>query len=115
MQAAQSASTPLPANLRLSRKGGPYVGSLMYVMGVGSLMYAMFVTRSNIAHVVGFVSRFMHNLGQPHRNAMKHIFRYLVRTQDYDITFTSDQSSSLVVYTDSDYGHCIDNRKSMSG
>jgi hypothetical protein len=36
---------------------------------------------------VGIVSRFMHNPGRPHWNAVKHIFRYLVGTQDYGIRF----------------------------
>jgi hypothetical protein len=40
-------------------------------------MYAMVATRRDIVHEVGVVSRFMHNLGRPHWNAMKHIFRYL--------------------------------------
>ena len=78
-------------------------------------MYAMVTTRLEIAHAVGIVSRFMHNPGHTHWNTVKHIFRYMVGTQDYDITFAPDEPMSLVVDTDSDYGGCIDNRKSMSG
>jgi hypothetical protein len=40
---------------------------------------------------------------------MKHIFRYLVGTQDYDIKF------GPVGYTNSDYAGCLDTRKSTSG
>jgi hypothetical protein len=78
-------------------------------------MYAMVATRPDIAHVVGVVSRFMHNPGRLHWNAVKHIFRYLVGTQDYNITFGPDEPSSLVGFTDSDYASCYDTRKSTSG
>ena len=44
-----------------------------YAPVVGSLMYAMLATRPDIAHVVGIVSRFMHNPGRAEWNALKHI------------------------------------------
>jgi ATP-binding cassette subfamily B (MDR/TAP) protein 1 len=61
--------------------------SVPYALAVGSLMYAMVATRPDIVHVVRVVSRFMHNPGHPHWNVVKHIFRYLVGTQDNDIKF----------------------------
>jgi hypothetical protein len=78
------------------------------------LMYAMVVTWPNIAHAVSVVSRFMHNPGRLHWNAVKHIFRYLVGTQDHNITFEPDEPSSLVGFTDSDYGGCCNSQKSTS-
>ena len=89
--------------------------SVPYASAVGSLMYAMVATRPDIAHAVGIVSRFKHNPGRAHWNALKHIFRYLVGTKDYGIAFVPDEPSSLVGYTDSDYGGCIDSRKSTTG
>ena len=68
-----------------------------------------------MAHTVGFVSRFIHNPGRARWNAVKHIFRCLVGTQDYGITGAPDEPSSLIGYIDSDYGGRIDNRKSTSG
>ena len=38
--------------------------SVPYASVVGSLMYAMVVTRPDISHVVGVISRFMHNTGR---------------------------------------------------
>ena len=90
--------------------------SVSYAPAIGSLMYAMVATGPNIAHEVGVVSNiFMHNPGQSHWNTVKHVFRYLVGTQDYDITFAPDQPSSLVGYNDLDYGVCIGSHKSTSG
>ena len=92
MQAARSTSTPLPAKLRLSQTYCPTSGpegdnmkSVLYTLVVGSLMYAMVVTQPIIAHAVGVVSRYMHNLDRPHWTAMKNIFRYLVGTKDHGI------------------------------
>jgi hypothetical protein len=122
MHSARSAMTPLPANLRLSRKDCPTPGPegdhmklVPYAPAVGSLMYTMVATRPYIAYTVGIVSRFMHNPGCPHWNAMKHIFRYLVGTQDYGIKFRPNEPLGPVGYTDSDYAGCLDTRKSTSG
>ena len=95
---AKPATTPLPANLRLSLKDSPTSGLegdhmkfVPYAPTVGSLMYAMVATRQDIAHVVGIISSFMHNPGRAHWNVVKHIFRYLVGTKDYGIAFAPDE------------------------
>ena len=122
MQAARFASTPLPANLHLSRKDkttsvpqGDHVKSALYAPMVGSLMYAMVGMRPDIAHAVGVVSRFMHIPNRSHQNAVNHIFKYLVGTQDYNITFALEKPLSLVGCSNSNYGGCIDNQISTFG
>jgi hypothetical protein len=77
-------------------------------------MYAMVVTWPHIAHAVCVLSRFMPNLGRLHWNAVKHIFRYLVGTQEHDITFRPDKLSSPVGFTDLNYAGCYDNRMLLS-
>ena len=52
-----------------------------YSSAIGSLMYAMICTRSDIAHAVGVVSRYMSNLGKKHWEAVKGIMHYLNGTQ----------------------------------
>ena len=122
MHSAKSASTPLPINTRLSRRDCPTSGpegeimkSVPYAPAVGSLMYAMVATRPDIAHAVGVVSRFMHNPGRSHWNAVKHVFRYLAGTQDLGILFGPNDNSGVVGYTDSDFAGCVDSRKSTTG
>ena len=44
-----------------------------------------------------------------------HIYRYLLGMKDYDIAFAPDEPSSLLRYRDSDYGGCIESRKSTFG
>ena len=77
-------------------------------------MYGMVATRPHIAHVVGIISRFMHNPDQSHWNTVKHVFRYLVGTKDYGILFSPNNTSGVVRYTDSDFADCIDSRKSTT-
>jgi hypothetical protein len=75
----------------------------------------MVATRPDIAYAVGIVSRFMHNPGRPHWNAVKHIFRYLVGIQDYGIKFGPNEPSGPVSFTESDNAVCLDTRKLTSG
>ena len=44
---------------------------------VGSLMYAMVCTRLDIAHAMEVISIYMSNLGRPHLDAVKRVFKYL--------------------------------------
>jgi hypothetical protein len=76
-------------------------------------MYVMVVMRPDIAHVVGIISRFMHNPSRPHWKAVKHIFKYLVDTKDYGIKFEPNEPLGLVGYTDLDYAGYLDSQKSM--
>jgi hypothetical protein len=46
---------------------------------------------------------------------MKHIFKYLVGTKDYDIHFGPNPPLGLVGYTYLDYAGYLNCRKSMSG
>ena len=110
MQSAKFASTPLPINIWLSQRDCPTSGSegedmksVLYAPAVGSLVYPMLRTRPDISHAVGVISRFMHNPGPSHWNAVKHVFRYLAGTKDHGILFGPNQTSGVVGYTDSDF------------
>ena len=63
------------------------VDRIPYANFVGGLMYAMVCIRLDIAHAVGIVNRFMHNLGREHWNAAQWILRYLHGTRDKCICF----------------------------
>ena len=73
-------------------------------------MYTMVVTRHDLSHVVGVVSRYMSNPGWKHWEVIKHILRYLRGTKDARLTF-----GSVKGYTDFHYAGNTDNRKSTSG
>lgn len=66
-------SYPLANHFRLISKQNPSIDKenekmdkVPYVLAVGSLMYVMVFTRSDIAYSVGVVSRFLLNPGKKH-------------------------------------------------
>ena len=72
-----------------------------YASAMGSLMYAMLCTRSDICFVVGMVSRYQSDPGEEHWIAVK-IFKYLQRTRVYMLVY-QDESLVPIGYTDSDF------------
>ena len=85
-----------------------------YASAVGSLMYAMLCTRPDICYAVGVVSRYQSDPGVEHWTAVKHILKYLKRTRDYMLVYSSGSLKTLG-YTDSDFQGDIDSSKSTSG
>ena len=60
-----------------------------YASAVGSLMYAMLCTRPDICYAVGVVSRYQSDPGVEHWKIVKHILKYLKRTRDYMLVYSS--------------------------
>ena len=85
-----------------------------YASVVGSLMYAMLCTRPDICYEVGVVSRYQSDPGVEHWTAVKHILKYLKRTRDYILMYSSGILKTLG-YTDSYFQGDIDSSKSTSG
>ena len=77
-------------------------------------MYAMVCTRSDIAHAMGVVSRFMSRPGKQHWEVVKWISRYLKGSLDTCLCFTG-ASLKLQGYVDADFAGDIDSRKSTTG
>mgnify|MGYP006982083748 CR=1 FL=1 len=84
----------------------PYAESV-----VGSFMYAMLRTRSDIAHAIGVVSQFMSNPGKKHKTAVKWILWYLRVTSRVYLCFGPRQPV-LDGYTDANMSGDIDSSKS---
>ncbi|XP_070014446.1 secreted RxLR effector protein 161-like [Nicotiana sylvestris] len=59
-----------------------YMSRVPYANVVGSLMYVMICTRPDISHAIRVVSRYMHDLGKEHWQAVKGILRYIRNTVD---------------------------------
>lgn len=117
-------STPLAPHLKLSSRLSPttdeereYMAKVPYANAVGSLMYAMVCTRPDISQAVSVVSRYMHDPGKGHWQAVKWILRYLQNTVDVGLTFEQDKSHGqcIVGYCDSDYAGDLDKRRSTTG
>ena len=77
MQNSKPVNTPFSIHFKLSKEMCPktqeeieYMSKVSYWSPIGSLMYAMVCTRPDIAHAMGFVSRYMNNLGKEHWKAV---------------------------------------------
>ena len=118
----KSVSTPFAPHFKLSDVMSPnneaereYMSRVPYANAIGSLMYAMVCTRPDISHVVGVVSRYMHNPGKDHQQTVKWILRYIHNTVDVGLVFEQKDSQYLVGYCDSDYAGDLDKRRSTTG
>jgi Reverse transcriptase (RNA-dependent DNA polymerase) len=94
MAKCKPVTTPLASHFKLINDGCPKddkeeeeMRNVPYASAVGSLIYAMVCTRSDIAHAVGVVSRFLSNPGKAHWNVVKWILRYLRGTTNHCICF----------------------------
>uniref|UniRef100_A0A2N9GDW0 Reverse transcriptase Ty1/copia-type domain-containing protein n=1 Tax=Fagus sylvatica TaxID=28930 RepID=A0A2N9GDW0_FAGSY len=85
-----------------------------YANAIGSLMYVMLCTRSDICFAIGLVSRFQSNLGPAHWKAVERILRYLRGTADYMLCYQG-KDLRLRGYSDADWAGDLDERKSTSG
>ncbi|KAE8732640.1 hypothetical protein F3Y22_tig00001818pilonHSYRG00042 [Hibiscus syriacus] len=117
-------SIPLASHLKLSSQLSPktneervYMAKVPYANAVGSLMYAMVCTRPDISQAVGVVSRYMHDPGEGHWQAVKWILRYLQQTVDVGLVFEQDEAlgQCMVGYVDSNYAGDLDKRRSTTG
>nr|CAN68815.1 hypothetical protein VITISV_001087 [Vitis vinifera] len=120
MNKAKSVSTPLGSHFKLSKEQSPktkeerdHMSKMPYASAIGSLMYAMVCTRSDIAHAVGVVSKFMSRPGKQHWEAIKWILRYLKGSLDTCLCFIG-ASLKLQGYVDADFAGDIDSRKSTT-
>nr|GEV86095.1 retrovirus-related Pol polyprotein from transposon TNT 1-94 [Tanacetum cinerariifolium] len=111
---------PLAPHFKLSSHECPKseedMSRVPYSSAVGSLMYAMVCTRPDLAYAVSVVSRYMHNPGKMHWEAVKCMLRYLKWTSNIGLSFEKGCASpnEVVGYVDSDYAGDLNARKSLS-
>ena len=121
---SKAVSTPLTPHFKLSASMSPcteeeqkHMAQVPYANAVGALMYVMVCTRPDISHAVSMVSRYMHDPGKGHWQAVKWILRYLHGTVNMGLKFERDHRlrQNLVGYVDSDYVGDLDKRRSTTG
>lgn len=110
--------TPLQTNEKLINcDGDTPANPTSYRSLVGGLIYLTH-TRPDITFAVSVVSRFMENPSQTHFGAAKRILRYIAGTAEFGIWYSSKCSMTdngkLYGYSDSDFGSCLDDRRSIS-
>ncbi|PHU02409.1 Retrovirus-related Pol polyprotein from transposon TNT 1-94 [Capsicum chinense] len=120
MQNAKPVSTPLVTHFKLSATLSPkiddecdYMSRVPYSSAVGSLMYAMVYSQSDLSYVVSAVSRYMVNPGKEHWKAVQRIFRYLHGSANVYLQFGQNRDG-LIGYVDSGFAGDHDKR-SLAG
>lgn len=115
MENSNSISTPADIGTFLtSTSDSDCAVKFPYRRACGSLTFAATVSRPDISYAVGEVSRFMENPSQMHVNAVKRIFRYLIRTKQMSITYGSN-TCDLIGYTDADHARDPETSRSITG
>lgn len=79
--------TPYDPSRHLNKNKGSIVSQAEYAKIIGSVMFLMNCTRSDIAYVVSRLSRYTHNPGSEHWTALRHLLRYLKGTMDWCLHF----------------------------
>ena len=121
MENSKKGTLPFRHGVHLSKEQSPKtleqkerMSRVPFASAVGSLMYAMLCTRPDICYAVGIVSRYQSDPIEEHWIAVKHILKYLRRTRNYLLVYSSG-SLETIGYTDSNFQGDIDSRKSTSG
>ena len=117
---ANPVTTPADTHVPLQAMLGPddhtLPPSVPYREAVGCLMYAMVLTRPDIAFAVSRVAKFTSAPRTSHWTAVKRIFRYLSGTLNMGISYSGSLADlTLTGYCDADYAGDHDDRKSRTG
>jgi len=81
---------------------------------IGALLYLNTKTRPDLAYSVGCLARYMSNPSLQHFKLLKKVWYYLEKTSDLGLLYHSDPST-LLGYTDADWGGDIATRRSTTG
>jgi ATP-binding cassette subfamily B (MDR/TAP) protein 1 len=65
-----------------------YMSKVPYYSAVGSLIYSMVCSHSDLSYAMSIVSRYMPNLGKEHWRVVQWIFRFLRGTVDHCLQFS---------------------------
>ena len=76
------------------------MSTIPYASAIGSIMYAMFCTRLDVAHALSITSRFQQDPGEQHWFAVKGILKYLRRTKDYFLVCGGQEELVVQGYAD---------------
>jgi hypothetical protein len=82
-----------------------------YQQAVGSLMYAMLCTWSDLAYPISMVNQHMANPSLEHWITVKHIFQYLQGTLEFKLRFRGLPPQDWVGYCDADWTGDLEDRR----
>ncbi|XP_016178828.1 uncharacterized protein LOC107621313 [Arachis ipaensis] len=109
------ANTPMDANMKLRLDEGDHIpDASSYRRLIGRLKY-LTISRPDITFAVVKLAQYMENPRTPHLEAVHHVLRYLKAAPTQGLLFSSKSKFHLSMYTDADWGSCLDTRRSTTG
>ncbi|XP_035841361.1 uncharacterized mitochondrial protein AtMg00810-like [Helianthus annuus] len=106
--------TPLTPNASFIKDDTPYKDPTLYRSLVGALQY-LTITRLDISYAVNQVSQFLQSPAEEHFQHVKNIFRYVIGTIAFKLTFSRPHKTTVLGYSDADWARCLHNRRSTFG
>jgi hypothetical protein len=100
--------TPMQTSCKLSKyDDSKSTNQRKYRSMIGSLLYVT-TSRPDVMQEVGHVEQFQVAPKELHVLAVKMIFRYLKRIEEFGLWYPKGKYLSLIAYTDADWAGCID-------
>jgi hypothetical protein len=113
---------PMSHGITLSKKQCPSepdeqerMRVIPYASAIGSTMYAMLFTRSDVSSALSATSRYQSNCGEAHWTIVKNILKYLKRTKEVFLVFGGEEGLIVMGYNDASFQTDVDDSKSESG
>ncbi|GKA40371.1 hypothetical protein Tco_0732964 [Tanacetum coccineum] len=91
------------------------MSQVLYASVVGSIMYAMTCTRSDVSFALSMVSRNQQNPGEGHWTAVKNIIKYLRNTKDMFLVYDVKEELRVSGYCDASWQTDKDDSHSQTG
>ncbi|KAJ9538691.1 hypothetical protein OSB04_031424 [Centaurea solstitialis] len=113
--AAKPANTPMVSHLYHSTDSGKLMDDpSKFRRLIGRLLYLNF-TRPDISFTVNKLSQFLASPTEVHWQAAIHLLKYVKKQPGQGIFLSAESSTQIRAFCDSDYGMCLDTRRSTTG
>jgi hypothetical protein len=86
-----------------------------YASAIGSIMYAMLCTRSDVSYALSATSIYQSNYGETHWTIVKNVLKYLRRTKKVFLMFGGGEEFVVTGYNDASFQIDADDSKLQSG
>jgi Reverse transcriptase (RNA-dependent DNA polymerase) len=107
---AKNVATPMAANAKFMFQHSPmmlnqvaHLNRIPYSEAIGSILWAMVVSRPDTAYAVGVLSQFIQNPGPAHWDGVKRVVSYLGSTKELWLTFGGTKETPLERYCNMDW------------
>ncbi|KAI3729444.1 hypothetical protein L6452_18102 [Arctium lappa] len=114
MLASKPVKEPMdPRHVLTDDDGDLLTDASQYRRMIGRLLY-LTITRPDVCFAVQKLSQYVSQPRTGHMQAVKHLLRYLKEKPGSGVFYSSESSLQIQAYCDSDWGKCMDSRRSST-